>query len=144
MLKTEMPVCEMFGTAHASLLDSVKGLERALRTPSGEKLAALRGGLEAMRDQIAEHFKFEEEYGYLEAVRKRNPQLEMPIKTLAEEHRCLTRELNALLSEANAAATLSEDLKSGVARWIADLKRHEHHENQLIQDAFNIDLGTTD
>jgi hypothetical protein len=104
----------------------------------------LRTRLGATRAHIAVHFRFEEVDGYMATVRKREPRLERAIDELANEHGQLLSSLDALLEETATAPSLDEAVRAKVSKWINHVRQHEACENHLIQDAFNLEIGTED
>jgi len=142
--RTENAVAESLGRAHVALLSDFRELEKAVGPSSREGLAELRARLDAVQAHITQHFRFEEQNGYMDAVRKRKPRLERTIQQLAEEHEQLRQSLDGLIGQARAARSLSDTLREKVPEWIEHVRRHEIHENDLIQDAFNLDIGAED
>jgi hypothetical protein len=142
--RTENSVAEALGQAHVALLADLRKLEQAVRPSSGEGLEDLRARLGAAHTHITKHFRFEGQNGYMDAVRKREPRLERTIQLLAEEHGQLRQSLDALTGKARAAVSLSDTLREEVRTWIERARRHEIRENDLIQDAFNLDIGAED
>jgi len=137
-------IAEALGRAHAALLDDLGRLEEAALPDSAEDLAGLRARLGATRAHVTEHFRFEEQNGYLAAVRRREPRLERTIQQLAEEHRQLAQCLEALVNQAKAATSLNDPLREEVRGWIERLRQHEERENDVVQDAFTMDIGAED
>src|SRR5262249_7353893 len=87
MERAEPSIAESLTRAHAALLEDLRKLAEATRPPTSEELAELRARLGATRAHLAEHFRFEEQNGYMDVVRKREPRLERTIQQLAGEHR---------------------------------------------------------
>ena len=135
---------EALTRAHLALRKDLGLLEEAARTACGEGAAALRARLGATRTHVLEHFRFEEDNGYLDAVRKREPRLDRAVQQLAEDHVRLARSLDALVEEAGRASHLDEPFRAKVRAWMEQLRQHETRENDLIQDAFNTDIGAED
>jgi hypothetical protein len=144
MANNETSVAEALERAHAALLEDLHKLEEAAHPASGEVLAELRRRLEATRRHITEHFRFEEQNGYMDAVRKREPRLERTVEQLAQEHRALEQSLEALIGEATVVSGLSEAFREKVRRWVEEVQRHEARENDLVFDAFNLDISAED
>jgi predicted nucleic acid-binding Zn-ribbon protein len=142
--RTENSVTEALNQAHVALLADLRELEQAVRSCSGEGLAELRARLGAAHAHITEHFRFEEQNGYMDAVTKREPRLERTIQQLAEEHGQLRQSLDALIGKARAATSLSDTLREEVREWIERVRRHEIRENDHVRDAFNLDIGVED
>jgi hypothetical protein len=144
MPRTRYSIAEALNRAHVALRKDLGKLEEAARPASGEGAAELRARLAATRTHVLEHFRFEEECGYLDVVRTREPRLERAAQGLAEEHRLLAQTLDALLAEARTAAQLDEAFRKRIWAWLEQLRRHEAHENEVVQDAFNLDIGAED
>jgi ElaB/YqjD/DUF883 family membrane-anchored ribosome-binding protein len=144
MEKTANSVAEALSRAHETLVNDLKKLGDAVAPAAKESLDGLRARLAAARADIAQHFRFEEENGYLDIVNKREPRLERAIQHLVEEHRELTRALDGVLAAAAAATRVNNTLRRRVREWLAQVRRHEQRENQLVQDAFDFDIGAED
>jgi hypothetical protein len=109
-----------------------------------EGLADLQTRLRVTRAHLAEHFRLEEQDGYMDAVRKRDPRFERTIQQLAQEHGQLERSLATLIAEAEKARSLDQAPQEGIRKWIEDVRAHEIRETDLVQDAFDLDIGTED
>jgi hypothetical protein len=142
--RTENSVAEALSRAHAALLEDLRKLEETDLPGSGEGLAELRARLDATRAHLTEHFRFEEQNGYMDAVREREPRLERTVQQLAEEHRQLAQSLAALIEEARVAASVGAKLREEVREWARRVRQHEMRENELVQDAFNLDIAPED
>lgn len=144
MARTETRVAEALGRAHTALLEDLRKMDEAVHPTAGEGLAELRARLDATRRHITEHFRFEEQNGYMDAVRKREPRFERSIDQLAEEHRRLAQSLDALIGEAKAATSPTDVLREQAREWVGRVRQHEVRENDLVQNAFNLDMGPED
>jgi hemerythrin-like domain-containing protein len=127
-----------------ALLEDLRHLEEAVRSDSKKDMAALRACLSATRAHVAEHFRMEEQNGYMDVARQREPRLERAINGLATEHSHLRHGLDALIDESEKAANLGNTFRENVRKWIEQVRRHETRENDLVQDAFNLDIGPED
>jgi hypothetical protein len=125
---------------HRALLKSLHALGSAVQTTSEERLPALLACLDTTRDRLAEHFRFEEQNGYLASVLEYQPHLERTVGRLAQEHVELLRYLDELCAEARASQIATVPLRQKVVRWIARVRQHERSEDVLVQDAFIVDL----
>jgi len=143
-MATSNSIAEALGRAHATLLADLQLLRSAVHPASGKGLTEVRNRLTATQAHIAEHFRFEEQNGYLEGVRKREPRLDHTIQRLAEEHRVLAQSLAARSEQADTASSLDDSFRDQVRAWIEQVRQHERHENELVQDAFNLDIGDED
>jgi hypothetical protein len=144
MPKVESSVAQALSRAHLALLNDLKKLEDSVDEAKGPDLTALRARLSATQVHILEHFRFEEENGYMDKVRKREPRLERAIDLLESEHRQLGQSLDSLIRKAKEATNLDHSLHTQVFDWIASVRKHETREDELVQDAFNLDIGTDD
>ena len=144
MERTETFVAEALSQAHAALMADLRELEQAVRPSLGESLPELRARLSAVQAHISEHFRFEEQDGYMHTVRKREPRLERAIQQLADEHRQLTQFLDALIGKATASTSLDERFREEIRGWVERVRRHEMRENDLVQGAFNLDISAED
>jgi hypothetical protein len=141
---SKRPVAEALGRAHAKLLTDLRLLEEAVLSESGQGLMQLHARLARTYNDIADHFRFEEQDGYMAAVRKREPRLERAIRELAGEHAQLTESLNTLMAKAKIATTLDDELRQQLRAWVERVREHEARENQLVQGAFNLDIAGED
>jgi hypothetical protein len=132
------------GQAHRVLLADLRDLEQGVSPSSGEPQEELRARLGRTRAHLTEHFRYEEQNGYMDVVRKREPRLERAIQQLAEEHGQLKESLDALSGQAWAATSMNDKLRQEIRDWIERVRRHEIRENDLVQDAFNLDIGAED
>jgi hypothetical protein len=137
-------LAEALRKAHAALLEDLRKLEQASRLAAGAGAIALRARLRLTRAHLAEHFRFEEQDGYMGALRQREPRLERTIAGLADEHRRLMQSLKGLIREAGAAGAPNDGIGKKIRAWIRSVRRHEARESELVQDAFNTDIGAED
>jgi hypothetical protein len=125
--------------AHAALHGALHGLREALNSPAEARLKLL--GLRAI---VRDHFRREEQGGYLAPVLLLQPQQERVVRRLLGEHRLLAEALDALVQEAAAATAIEDGFRQRVGAWAEELRRHEADENVLVEDAFNRDVGPED
>jgi hypothetical protein len=137
-------LAEALRRAHAALLDDLRKLDQAARQAARGGTTALRAQLRLTRAHLAEHFRYEERDGYMGALRQREPRLERRIAGLADEHGRLMQSLQALIREAGAAGAGDDGLGKKIRAWLRRVRRHEACENQLVQEAFNTDIGAED
>jgi hypothetical protein len=144
MSQTETSVAEGLKLAHQALQDDLRKLEQAACSPSEKGWAELHARLSLTRSLIAGHFHLEEQGGYMDAVRKRQPRFEREVRQLEEEHRQLAQSLEELLAETSKAMGSSDALRGKVLAWVQHIRQHEARETDLIQDAYNLDIGAED
>jgi hypothetical protein len=106
--------------------------------------------LARLRDQLALHFALEEAYGYFEDAIEVAPRLSIKADRLRGQHADFYVEICDIADHAERLLHREVPARSFthvVARFddfCEALRRHEAAENQLIQQAFNEDLGGWD
>jgi hypothetical protein len=125
--------------AHAALHEDLQAIKQALSTP-----AEARRQLFALRAHVLDHFRQEEQGGYMAPVLAAQPQQERVVRRLLAEHHRLAIALEELVREAAEAAAIDDGFRARVCAWAEDLRRHEADENVLVEDAFNRDVGSED
>jgi hypothetical protein len=143
MRAEETPVADTLRRAHAAVLEDLRALEQAVGPGPGGSAAQVCARLEAMQAHLVRHFLFEEWNGYLDGVRQKEPRLGRAVEKLAGEHRELADELEGLVA-ATRAGDPEGSLRERVRRWLGRVRRHEARGNDLVQDAFGLDLGAED
>jgi len=141
MSQTTIDLAERLRRAHTDLLADLQQLGSETAELG---LASVRTNLLKARHDLVNHFELEEEHGYLDEVRKREPCLEQTLRKLAGEHRKLLQKLDDILAEMEYPQPALEPLQRQVRLWVHDVRGHEIRENDLIQDAFVHDLGAGD
>jgi hypothetical protein len=103
-----------------------------------------------LRDQLAMHFSLEEAYGYFEDAVSTAPHLSRRAERLRAQHYELYCELCRLAERAEqllyheAPDDSTRDLVAGFRAFSARFHQHELHENDLILEALNEELGAGD
>ncbi len=143
MESTKPSVAEALGQAHATLFEDLLLLEAAACSPA-RPVAELRVRLQAAHTHVTEHFRFEEEDGYMVAVKEREPRLERMVEQLSAEHRQLLNLLEVIIHEVQAAVCLEDPVADKVRTWIEQMRHHETRETDLVQEAFTLDIGSKD
>jgi hypothetical protein len=144
MKRSRHRTVEALREAHAALHDDLSKLETVAHATTEKSWQEVCARLSATHALVMTHFRLEEQDGYMDAVRKRQPRLERTIRQLEDEHQQLTYALEALLLEAHKSSDVSADFRAKVLAWIEQLRKHEHRENALVQEAYEQDLGTED
>lgn len=141
MSQTTIVLGERLRQAHADLLADLQTLASETRELG---LSPLRTSLLKARQDLINHFRLEEENGYLDEVLKKDPRLEQTLAKLEREHGKLLQELDDILAQLEYPQPDPEPLQRQVRLWIHNVRGHEIRENDLIQDAFVHDLGAGD
>lgn len=137
-------VVEALRQAHIALRKDLAGLENAARSSLSTDSAEMRSRLDRTRTHITEHFRCEEENGYMDAVLQREPNLARTVESLRDEHHQLAQELEGLIARTITRRPLEEAFGDQVRSWVETVRRHEARENTLVQNAFNVDLNAED
>ena len=130
--------------AHTVLLRDLQELEKAVASGSAESPVELAGWLERLRTHLVEHFQFEEEGGYMVPVLKEEPRFGPVIQELLAEHGKMERILDALILEVGGTRSIQDAFREKVRTWVAQVRRHETRENNLVQEAYYSSGATGD
>jgi hypothetical protein len=144
MSRTETHVVNSLKQAHQALQDDLRKLEAAARSTSANAGEELRACVSATRAVVKGHFQLEEQGGYMDAVRKRQPRFERVVHELGEEHRQLTQSVEELLGQTDQAAAASDAFRERVLAWVQRIRQHEAREIDIIQEAYNLDIAAED
>lgn len=140
----ETPIVETMRHAHATLQNDLRILREAVQSRSGASVIDLCDRLGAIRDHVANHFRLEEQGGYMDVVKRRQPLLERTIQHLAAEHPQLLQSLDAIVRDASRATAIDDRLRREITDWMEGIHQHEDRENRLIEEAFDLDIGPSD
>jgi hemerythrin len=92
---------------------------------------------------VQSHFDFEETGGYMREVLRRLPHRQEVVDALIMEHQLMTVQLRELRHWAIDRED-PDGIRAKVGEWLDLLSRHESMENQLMLDAFNVEVGGGD
>lgn len=101
--------------------------------------------LDELYDRLSEHFLAEEQGGYMQDALRRAPHLAEEAARLVGEHPLFLLEIKACRLEADEqSAPFSAELRGRFRKFTERYLHHEHHENSLVQRAFDVDIGVGD
>jgi hypothetical protein len=135
---------EALHQAHTDLLEDLRELEQAARPDSGTSPAELGAHLGEMRKHLLDHFRFEEQDGYMAPVLKEEPRFEPEVRELLAEHHQLAQSLDTLLIEVRTAPRVQDAQREKLAAWLKSVRLHEGRENNLVQEAYYSSGATGD
>jgi hypothetical protein len=144
MGNVETPETKALSRAHAGLFQRLREVDETARPTSAAGPAQVFLLLRELNAELTEHFRVEQQSGYTDALLEQQPRLEHAIARLREEHRELAQSLEALITQAAAAISLDGGLRERIRDWVKRVRQHEIRENDLVQDAFNVDIGAED
>ncbi len=138
------------GSQQLALRQQIRALEELFAEPDGagaERSRKTLTLLEGFDSALREHFAVEEEGGYFADVLKVAPRLSRRAARLEQNHREFSERLEALLALVQYAIDARdawERVTTGVERFLRELRAHEDDENELVREAFMVDLGRGD
>lgn len=126
-----------------SLLEAIKNRLSRERKPSRNLMSLLN----ALAVHLQTHFELEESDGYLSNLVKVSPALSPAVDRVLRGHNDLLAEVTDLVTLARRDFAINHDtadLAHRFSKFQTRLQAHEHEKNALIQEAYNLDLGTKD
>jgi hypothetical protein len=136
--------------AHEALQRSVQELRlwwREVEELGKPRFGEMGTRIHALRELLSEHFRLEEDGGYLKEPLYAAPHLATQAQTLRAEHSAILDDLERLARRLEAAPC---ELDCWTAAWhelaavLARLERHEHDEHDFWQAAIDDDVGAAD
>ena len=131
---------------HETLVRLIGELHRAL-TERDEPVADVARLVCSLQEHLAIHFREEEDDGFFDQIVDLAPRFSEQTDELREEHAQLNSELDELAKLAGTEAGSDEwwqRLEQGFHHLGKHLMHHEHKENELLQDAYEDDIGSKD
>lgn len=123
-------------------------LHRAENLADDDIVEELKDHFFHFRAHLYKQVSLEENGGYMEAALDVMPTLDPRIRGLRRDHRDLMEDADDLHARLQGVTLIRElrghPLNMEIRRLLADLRRHEHHENALLAYAFSQDLGAAD
>jgi hypothetical protein len=144
METSEKTFAEALHEAHADLFRDLLQLEESFRVGSAEGRPELSTRLENVQMHLTDHFRFEEQDGYMSPLLKEEPRVGPVVQELLDEHRQLAQALDALLHEVSAVQSLREGFPERVRAWVKHVRQHESRENSLVQEVYYSSGATGD
>lgn len=111
------------------------------------KFGELAMRVEGLRDLLAEHFAEEEKDGYLASALAIAPQYTRQAQELQAQHGHVLERLNDYINRLNESEPPFKSWQQACEEFemvVADLRQHERSENEIVQSAFDNDVGTGD
>lgn len=130
---------------HRALKALLQQIESALAGQTAT-IAEVGDLLARLGDDLVKHFALEEDGGYFSEAMLRAPQLLAKANELVAQHpkMCtLARDL-VDLGPVQKSDDWWQETRRRFQAFKAELLKHERHEDQLIQEAYNQDLGSHD
>jgi len=125
---------EVFDREHRVLRKAVAGLRSALLSDEPGNGTRLVGHLVTVRAQLAVHFAFEEDYGFIHYLRVVRPALVPGVDRLESEHQAILAVLTRVSAGLNNGLSCA-DVRASVTAVREQLANHELDEQQLLRSA---------
>ena len=140
------PIFERIVGDHANLRDLLGEMHRIVVGRS-ETVDNVVKSVNTLIDFLRQHFKREEDDGFFGEIAARAPRLSERAEDVSREHIELLAAIESFRDTAlggTATGAWWERLNSEFHRLMKDLMHHERREQDLLQEAFNVDIGTAD
>ena len=131
---------------HGELRNLLAGLHKVL----GDRLEGVNDvsrRMESLSAHIETHFNQEELAGFFDRIVDRAPRLSEQIDDLRAEHQSMLGEVRSLHEVAlggDGSPGWWQRLEDKFHEFSKELMHHEHKENQLLQQAYDEDIGAAD
>ena len=103
--------------------------------------------INALAVHLQMHFEFEESDSYFSSLASKTPHISSTVEKLLREHEEMLEKVDALVTMAREDLSKTHDTVELAEQFFLlrdQLSIHEHEENKLIQDVYNVDIGTKD
>ncbi len=127
------------------LLQSVVQFIAAQSKDTPEAIQTLVRDLKNLRAYMESHFEREEAAGLFEDILERLPMVDTVVKDLKREHRDFLEKVNGLIYRLEPPEVRElEAIRTDLNTFVSAFLEHEEMENDLLQRAYNLDLGCPD
>lgn len=136
------PTANEMQQEHQHLASLIERAQQAV-----EKIASpvmCQAQLQNLRDELRRHFQLEEQGGYMQEIREKRPNWNDRIDDLLTQHAAMLSTMGELLDEADEIVRRTEQWQANFEKLLSALDNHEHAENQLVQEAYEQDIGSKD
>lgn len=131
---------------HQELKALLERIDQVLATRSGTADEACHL-LAQLGDRLVKHFALEEEEGYFEEAVLHAPQLVAKMNRLLAQHPKICNQAQSLVTEATSQSGHQDWWETTRQLFLSfrdELLRHERAEDRLLQEAYNLDIGSHD
>jgi iron-sulfur cluster repair protein YtfE (RIC family) len=142
----DIPASSRIAAQHGHLRDMIGQIQATL-TNRPDRRDVIVHEIAALLKELEVHFHEEEDAGFFDQIDACAPQLTSETARLKEEHQVLLkqmRSLTALAETCEGSDPWWERLKTDFHQFSLTIMHHEAAENQLLQRAFNEDIGSHD
>lgn len=142
----ESSLAELMKTEHEELARAVQATREELESANCQR-NYVNDKLLHLSELVELHFRHEERGGYMAEALARAPQLRPRAEVLQEQHVQLQEEidkLQLLVHSGVESASWWDRIRNDFLHFASRLTNHEHSETQLVQEAYNLDIGGGD
>jgi iron-sulfur cluster repair protein YtfE (RIC family) len=143
---TAPEVQERIRKEHERLRELLGQISRELASHRGTPARVTRQ-LRTLRDELDTHFAEEEDHGFFEQITEQAPRFSGQTQKLSDQHVDMLSKLAVLIDDSEHGDGSDAWWDGLVAEFHAlsrELMQHEHEENELLQKAYSVDIGTKD
>jgi CII-binding regulator of phage lambda lysogenization HflD len=125
---------EVFEREHRALREGIESLRRALAENQSGSESELLEHVETVRAQLAVHFAFEEDFGFMHYLAVIQPALAPTLERLRAVHREILATLGRVFTRLQTGVPCA-DVRPTVHSTLEALAHHELDEHQLLRPA---------
>jgi iron-sulfur cluster repair protein YtfE (RIC family) len=143
---SELEIHERIRQEHDRLRDLLGQISREMSSHRGSA-AGLTRQFRSLRDQLQAHFIEEEDHGFFDQITDHAPRFAGQTQKLCDEHVDMLEKVDKLVTRSGQGDGSDEwwsDLVSAFHDLSRELMQHEHEENDLLQQAYEDDIGEKD
>ena len=136
---------------HRGCLQLIAEVEQCLDRPPDDRrrwLAELKGTLARLAEALRRHFEGEESGPIFRSLPMQHPRLARPLARLEAEHPLMLEKMDDVLRKADALENAEifelRELNGGVQLLLAQIRRHEAAEDELVIRAHWEEVGVGD
>jgi iron-sulfur cluster repair protein YtfE (RIC family) len=144
--KIDHALYEPLRREHAELRELLAGVHRTL-AERREAAASVSRMLSSMCDHLETHFREEEVTGFFDSLDAKAPRLVDQTDDLRGQHTQMTAQFRALITLAtrgDGSAAWWQELEDEFHKFSKELMHHESKEVELLQVAYDVDIGSQD
>ena len=137
---------EQMRREHAELRELLAGMHRTL-AERREAAANVAHMLSLMCDHLETHFREEEVTGFFDALVAKAPHFADQTDILRGQHTQMVAQSRALITLAargDGSAAWWQELEDEFHKFSKELMHHESKEVELLQEAYDVDIGSQD
>ena len=131
---------------HCQLQETLTALQEFAKSSSCDitKSGTLSRNLRSLREQLKLHFEAEEVGELFEDIVRRLPSADKVVQTLKAQHKIFIDQIDSLIVRVEKVDRDLGGVREALSEFVESFRKHEGLENELLERAYCIDLGTND